>query len=41
MKEGGPLHARGQLKAYCERLEQTGRGQHVAELKRRHPREFA
>jgi len=41
MKEGGPLHARGYLKAYCERLEQTGRGQHVAELKRRHPGEFA
>ncbi len=40
MNEGGPLHARGHLKAYCERLEQTGRGQHVAELKRRHPREF-
>lgn len=41
IKEGGPYHARGQLRAYCERLEQTGRGQHVAELKRRHPREFA
>ena len=41
MKEGGPLHARGHLKAYCERLEQTGRGHHVPELKRRHPEEFA
>lgn len=41
MKEGGPLHARGHLKAYCERLEQTGRGHHVPELKRRHPGEFA
>lgn len=41
MKEGGPYHARGFLPAYCERLEQTGRGQHVPELKRRHPREFA
>lgn len=40
MKEGGPFHARGFLRAYCERLEQTGRGQHVAELKRRHPKEF-
>lgn len=40
MKEGGPFHARGYLPAYCERLEQTGRGQHVAELKRRHPGEF-
>ncbi len=41
MREGGPFHARGFLRAYCERLEQTGRGQHVAELKRRHPGEFA
>lgn len=41
MKEGGPLHARGHLRAYCERLEQTGRGHHVPELKRRHPGEFA
>ena len=41
MKEGGPAHARGALKAYCERLEQTGRGQHVAELRRRFPGEFS
>jgi arylsulfatase A-like enzyme len=41
MNEGGPLHARGKLKAYCERLEKTGRGWAVPELKRRHPREFA
>jgi len=41
LQEGGPLHARGCLPGYCERLEQTGRGQHVAELKRRHPGEFA
>lgn len=41
MKEGGPEHARGHLKKYCERLKETGRGQHVEELMRRHPREFA
>jgi UV DNA damage repair endonuclease len=41
MKEGGPYHARGQLKAYCERLAATGRGWAVEELRRRHPREFA
>ncbi|NRA37100.1 MAG: sulfatase [Planctomycetes bacterium] len=40
IQEGGPLHARGQLRTYCERLEKTGRGEHIAELKRRHPREF-
>ena len=40
MKEGGPAHARGELRAYCERLEATGRGHAIAELKRRHPREF-
>ncbi|NSW55963.1 MAG: sulfatase [Armatimonadetes bacterium] len=37
MREGGPLHSRGHLDAYCERLAATGRGQHVAELRRRHP----
>jgi arylsulfatase A-like enzyme len=41
MSEGGPYHARGHLRAYCERLEATGRGWAVPELKRRHPREFA
>ncbi len=40
MREGGPLHARGHLEKYCERLEATGRGHAVSELKRRHPREF-
>ena len=40
MREGGPFHARGQLPAYCERLEETGRGWAVPELKRRHPSEF-
>jgi arylsulfatase A-like enzyme len=40
MREGGPAHARGRLKGYCARLEATGRGWAVPELKRRHPREF-
>lgn len=40
LEEGGPFHARGKLKAYCRRLEQTGRGDAVAALKKRHPREF-
>ena len=40
IKEGGPFHARGHLRAYCERLEATGRGWAVPELKRRHPGEF-
>jgi arylsulfatase A-like enzyme len=40
MREGGPFHARGHLRTYCKRLEETGRGWAVAELKRRHPREF-
>ena len=38
--EGGPFHARGALKGYLPRLEATGRGDSVAELKRRHPREL-
>jgi len=41
IREGGPFHANGQLREYCKRLEQTGRGGAVAELKRRHPGEFA
>ena len=40
MKEGGPYHAKGQLKSYIERLEETGRGHAVPELMKRHPREF-
>ncbi len=40
MKEGGPAHARGRLREYCKRLEETGRGHAIEELKRRHPREF-
>lgn len=41
IREGGPEHARGKLSEYCKRLEQTGRGWAVPELKRRHPREFS
>ncbi|MGI6351515.1 MAG: sulfatase [Armatimonadota bacterium] len=40
IREGGPFHARGALPAYIERLQATGRGEHVDELKRRHPYEF-
>ena len=40
MKEGGPYHAKGQLEEYSKRLEQTGRGHAVPELKRRHQNEF-
>jgi len=41
MKEGGPFHVRGQLKKYCELLEGTPREWAIAELKKRHPQEFA
>lgn len=41
IREGGPCHSRGSLPRYCERLEATGRGEHVPELKRRHPGELA
>lgn len=40
IKEGGPYHAKGQLRNYCKRLEETGRGHAVPELMRKHPREF-
>lgn len=42
LEEGGPFHARGMIraKAYDHRLEATGRGEHLAELKKRHPQEF-
>ncbi|MDU7643644.1 MAG: sulfatase, partial [Clostridium perfringens] len=40
IREGGPYHAKGHLKEYCKRLEQTGRGWAIPELKRRHPEEF-
>jgi len=40
LDEGGPFHARGRLAEYARRLEATGRGEAVPELRRRHPREF-
>jgi hypothetical protein len=40
LAEGGPCHAAGKLKDYCEFLEKTGRGWAIPELKKRHPREF-
>jgi hypothetical protein len=40
LAEGGPMHARGMLPQYCERLKKTGRGWAVEELKKRHPGEF-
>jgi arylsulfatase A-like enzyme len=42
LEEGGPYHARGKIKTtnYAHRLEETGRGEHLAELKRKHPPEF-
>ena len=40
MKEGGPFHSRGHLAEYCKRLEETGRGWAIPELKARHPGEF-
>lgn len=40
INEGGPFHAKGHLARYCERLEATGRGWAIAELKKRHPLEF-
>ncbi len=38
--EGGPFHAKGQLKKYIEHLKKTGREYAIDELKRRHPQEF-
>jgi hypothetical protein len=40
LDEGGPFHAHGALPKYIKRLEASGRGDSVAELKRRHPREL-
>lgn len=41
LDEGGPFHTRGQLRAYVERLNATGRHGAVATLRHRHPSEFA
>ena len=40
IKEGGPSHAKGYLRKYCERLNKTGRGWAVEELLKRHPKEI-
>lgn len=40
ISEGGPHHTRGFLRKYIKRLEETGRGYGIEELKRRHPEEF-
>jgi choline-sulfatase len=40
LEEGGPLHARGNLKRYVEYLRKTDREYAIDELKKRHPREF-
>lgn len=36
MREGGPLHTRGCLDAYCQRLRETGRANHAEALMARH-----
>ena len=36
MQEGGPLHTRGELAAYCERLRSTDRAHHAEALEARH-----
>ena len=41
MRQGGPCAARGRLKRYCERLEETDRSWAVPKLKLQHPREFS
>jgi arylsulfatase A-like enzyme len=40
MREGGPMHSKGRLKEYCERLNRTGRGKFVKDLKEKYPGEF-
>lgn len=41
MKEGGPFHAIGHLKNYCDFLKKTGRAWAIPELRKRHPGEFS
>ncbi|MBN8525705.1 MAG: sulfatase [Planctomycetes bacterium] len=36
LAEGGPLHCRGQLQTYCERLRATGRAGWAEDLERKH-----
>lgn len=40
MREGGPLHTRGELPAYLARLHATGRAHHAQRLERLHPTEM-
>jgi hypothetical protein len=40
MQEGGPFHAKGHLKDYCDLLDGTNRQWAIEELRKRHPREF-
>jgi len=40
MGEGGPYHAKGQLKDYCDWLAGTPRAWAIEELRKRHPGEF-
>ena len=40
MLEGGPFHAKGNLKQYIKRLEATGRVEGARLLRERHPEEF-
>lgn len=39
IREGGPYHAKGNLSEYAERLNESGRGRYVEELRKRHPQE--
>lgn len=38
--EGGPYHARGHFKEYCDFLEKSDRAWAIPELKKRHPRDY-
>jgi choline-sulfatase len=40
IREGGPFHARGQLRAYCEFLEQHNMHETAKALKQKYPQEF-
>lgn len=40
MREGGPLHARGELARYIPYLEKTGRAEAARRLRLKHPQEF-
>jgi hypothetical protein len=40
MAEGGPYHARGNLRRYLQRLRDSGRSAHAERLMREHPGEY-